>query len=113
MRRRILAASLILFAFPLSWAQEQKSQDDMPGMNQPAASDSQAPSPAAPSDAAKSDAAKSETTGPETTMPEAKTPAASTPAAPMNDSDMHNMVGMNNDGTAHAMLWMSESFMGT
>src|SRR5579862_4917538 len=111
MRRRILAASLILFAFPLSWAQEQKSQDEMPGMNQPAASDSQAPSPAAPSDAAKSDAVKSETTEPETTMPDAKTPAAGTPATPMNDSDMHNMVGMNNDGTAHAMRSMENRQM--
>ena len=35
MRRQILAlASLILFALSPIWAQEQKSQDDMPGMTQ-------------------------------------------------------------------------------
>ncbi len=104
MRGRILAASLILFAFPLSWAQEQKSQDEMPGMNQPAASDS--PTPGSSSPGSSSDATK-----PETTMPETKSPAATAPAATMNDSDMRNMVGMNNDGTAHAMRSMEDRQM--
>lgn len=103
MRGRILAASLILFAFPLSWAQEQKSQNEMPGMNQPAASDS--PTPGSSSPGSSSDATK-----PETTMPETKLPATA-PAATMNDSDMRNMVGMNNDGTAHAMRSMENRQM--
>jgi hypothetical protein len=83
MRPRILAlASLILFApFPLC-AQEQKLADDVPSTN----SAPPAPSPA-------------ESTAPE--MPKMK----------MNASDMRNMAGMNNDGTAHAMLSMEDRQM--
>ena len=80
MSRRILAlASLLLFAlFPLC-AQEQKLADDVPSTSSAAP----APSPAESTDAP-----------PE--MPQMK----------MSASDMRNMAGMNNDGTAHAMLSM-------
>jgi hypothetical protein len=106
MRRRILAvASLALFAFPPLWAQDQKSQDDMPGMNKPA-SESQAPS----SDAS-SNATKPETTMPETKAPVVSAPATTAPAVNMNDSDMRDMVGMNGDGTAHAMHSMEDRQM--
>jgi hypothetical protein len=78
MPRRILAlASLILFTLLPLGAQEQNSPDDISNTNNAAP----APSPALSAD--------------------------SPPEMPkMNASDMRNMAGMNNDGTAHAMLSM-------
>ncbi len=95
MRKRILAlASLTLFAlFPI-WAQEQKSQDAMPNMDMPAPDPSAAAVPAAPP--APSPAASSDTPK---------------PATQMNDADMRDMPGMNNDGTAHAMRSMEDRQM--
>src|SRR6266852_1644965 len=92
MRRRILAlASFILCALLPIWAQEQKSQEDMPRMNQPV--------PDLP--AASSDTPKPEIPKPEVKMPEAK----------INDADMCDMAGTNNDGAAHAMHSMEDRQM--
>ena len=77
----------------------------MPGMNKPAA-ESQAP----PSDASPN-ATKPETTLPETKAPVVSAPVTTPPAANMNDSDMRDMVGMNGDGTAHAMHSMEDRQM--
>jgi hypothetical protein len=95
MSRRILAlVSLILFAFlPLS-AQEQKSQDDVSTTAQP--------SPEAPADVPQdvpSDASP---------VPPRAAPISS---PRMTDMAMPDMKGMNNDGSAHAMLSMADRQM--
>jgi hypothetical protein len=99
MSRRILAlVSLTLFALlPLS-AQEQKSPDDISNADKPAPAarpavapdPSPAPSPAAPNDLP-ADTAR--------------------PKSNMNGMSMPDMAGMNNDGSAHAMLSMSDRKM--
>ena len=97
MRRRILAlASFILCALLPVWAQEQKPQDDMPGV-----SNTLPDSPAASPDAPK----------PEPSKPEISKPEAKAPEVRMNDADMRDMAGMNNDGTAHAMRSMEDRQM--
>jgi hypothetical protein len=98
MRRRILALAWLVpcALLPLS-AQEQTSQDEMPGMSSPAPDTPPAASPDSP---------RPEPARPETKMPEAKTPEVK-----MNDADMRAMAGMNNDGTAHAMRSMQDRQM--
>jgi hypothetical protein len=97
MRRTILVvASLILCGLLPLWAQEQKSQDDMPGMNSSA--------PDVP-------AAAPDTPQPEPSKPEIPRPEVPMPEPPMNDTGMRDMVGMNNDGTAHAMRSMESRQM--
>jgi hypothetical protein len=97
MHRRILAVvSLILCALLPLRAQEQKSQDDMPGMSSPAAD-----VPAASPDTPKA----------ETTKPEIKTPEAKMPEMKMDDAGMRDMAGPNTDGTAHAMRSMEDRQM--
>jgi len=97
MRRRILAlASFILCALLPVWAQEQKPQDDRPGV-----SNTLPDSPAASPDAPK----------PEPSKPEISKPEAKAPEVRMNDADMRDMAGMNNDGTAHAMRSMEDRQM--
>src|SRR2546426_8723170 len=93
MRRRILAlASFILCALLPVWAQEQKPQDDMPGV-----SNTLPDSPAASPDAPKPEPSKPEPSKPEISKPEAKAPEVR-----MNDADMRDMAGVKNEGTAHA-----------
>src|SRR5882672_2587755 len=113
MRKRILALALLV---PFAWspvsAQEPQSQDNMPGMNNPAPDVPRVASPDAP---------KSETAPPDTKMPETKTsdtespettvPDTKMPAMKMNDTGMRDMVGMNDDGTAHAMRSMEDRQM--
>ncbi len=93
MSKRILAlVSLTLFALlPLS-AQEQKSLDDISNGDKPA----QAAPADVPHDAS-----------PE---PEKATPP-SAPAPKMSGMSMPDMAGMNNDGSAHAMLSMADRKM--
>ena len=92
MRSRILAFSLIAL-LPL-WAQDQKQQDNMPGMDKPAPVASPVIPPEASSPAA-----------PATTSDSAK------PRTEMNDADMRDLAGTNNDGTAHAMRSMEDRQM--
>jgi hypothetical protein len=97
MRRKILAVgSLILCALLPLRAQEQKSQDDMPGMSSPAAD-----GPAASPDTPKA----------ETTNPEKKTPEAKMPEMKMDDAGMRDMAGPNTDVSAHAMRSMENRQM--
>jgi len=92
MRRRILAmVSLILSALLPLWAQEQKPQDDMPGMSNPAPD-----LPAA---------------SPDTPKPEVKTPEVKMPEVKMDDTGMREMTGTNTDGAAHAMRSMEDRQM--
>jgi hypothetical protein len=95
MSRRILAlVSLTLFALlPLS-AQEQKSSDEISNGDQPA----QASPADVPHDA------------PQET-PHAPLLDVPAPAPKMNGMNMPDMAGMNNDGSAHAMLSMADRKM--
>jgi hypothetical protein len=89
MSRRILALLLTLFALLPLRAQEQKSQDDIPAGDKPAPT-----SPAeVPHDA------------PEPSIPSTQTTSHETPG--MSSMPMPDLRGMNNDGSAHAMLSMS------
>ena len=90
MSRRILALFLLtLFALLPLRAQEQKSQDDIPTGDKPASS--------APVDAPHGASQPSTDTFPEKAN-----------AAPdMSAMSMPDLTGMNNDGSAHAMLSMS------
>jgi hypothetical protein len=99
MSRRILAlASLILFALlPLS-AQEQKSPDDVSNAAQPA--------PESPADVPHDVPADSSQALPQATP---RAPSANSPK--MTDMAMPDMKGMNNDGSAHAMLSMADRQM--
>jgi len=99
MSRWILAlASLILFALlPLS-AQEQKPQDDT--------SNSSSTAPEAPADVTR-DVPADPSQMPSQTMPQ----APSSPSPKMTDMAMPDMKGMNNDGSAHAMLSMADRQM--
>ena len=94
MSRRILALFLLaLFALLPLRAQEQKSQDDIPTGDKPASS--------APVDAPHGASQPSTDTFPEKAN-----------AAPdMSAMSMPDLTGMNNDGSAHAMLSMSERSM--
>ncbi|HEX3351478.1 MAG TPA: hypothetical protein VHS34_01550 [Terriglobales bacterium] len=113
MRRRILAlVALTLFGLTPSFAQEQKSQDEMPGMGKsgqdspPAAASSAspaAPAPASP-EAPPAPVAPPEAS-PDVPKPEMK------PEIKIDDADMRDMAGMNNDGTAHAMRSMQDRQM--
>ncbi len=97
MRRQILAlASLIVFALYPVWAQEQKSQEDMPGMNSSAPESSPVSPSASPSDGPK---------------PAVKTPEINTNDTDMRNMDMREMSGTNPDGTAHAMRSMEDRQM--
>ncbi len=106
MSRRILAlASLTLFALlPLS-AQEQKSSVDPVNEDKPAQ--------ATPADMLH-DASQEPHDVPHDTSQEPP-PAAlldvPAPAPKMSDMNMPDMVGMNNDGSAHAMLSMADRKM--
>jgi hypothetical protein len=93
MSRRILAlVSLTLFALlPLS-AQEQKSPDDISNEDKPAPAVAADPSPAPPHDAPND-------------VP------ADTSKSNMSGMSMPDMAGMNNDGSAHAMLSMADRKM--
>lgn len=96
MHRRILAlASLLLSALLPIWAQEQKSQDDMPGM-----------SPAQELPAASPDTPKPEPSKPEISKPEVNAPEMKT-----DDTDMRAMTGTNPDAAAHAMRSMEDRQM--
>jgi hypothetical protein len=102
MSRRILAVvSLTLFALlPLS-AQEQKSPDDISTGDQPAqASPAEVPHDAPPESQ---------------DVPPNAVPAAAldvpAPAKKTSDMNMPDMAGMNNDGSAHAMLSMADRKM--
>jgi len=107
MRKRILAvASIFLCALLPLRGQDQKSQDDMPGMSNPAPEP-----PTASPDTPTPDAPKPDAPKPGTAKPEAKMPEANAPEMKMNDADMRDMVGMNNDGTAHAMRSMQDRQM--
>jgi hypothetical protein len=107
MRKRILAvASIFLCALLPLRGQDQKSQDDMPGMSNPAPEP-----PAASPDTPTPEAPKPDAPKPGTAKPEAKMPEANAPEMKMNDADMRDMVGMNNDGTAHAMRSMQDRQM--
>jgi hypothetical protein len=107
MRKRILAvASIFLCALLPLRGQDQKSQDDMPGMSNPAPEP-----PAASPDTPTPDAPKPDAPKPGTAKPEAKMPEANAPETKMNDADMRDMGGMNNDGTAHAMRSMQDRQM--
>jgi hypothetical protein len=102
MRRRILAmVSLILSALLPLWAQEQKPQDDMPGMS----------SPAADVPAASPDTPKPEAKTPEAKTPEVKMPEVKMPEVKMDDTGMREMTGTNTDGAAHAMRSMEDRQM--
>jgi hypothetical protein len=106
MSRRILAlASLILFALTPLQAQEQKSDDtsngDKPAQASPADMPHDAPQApsqdipnAPPVEASKSEASKSDAS-----------------KSKMSDMSMPNMAGMNNDGSAPAMLSMADRKM--
>ncbi len=97
MRRQILAlASLIVFALTTIWAQEPKSQEDVPGMNSPAPESSPVSSEAPSSDAPK---------------PALKTPEIKTNDTDMRNMDMREMSRTNPDGTAHAMRSMEDRQM--
>ena len=109
MRKRILAlASLVLFALSPAWAQERPSPDKMPGMSSPVPDASPAvPSPdAAKTETVPPDAKPPETKTSETKTPEAAPPEAKMPAMEMNETGWREMVGRNDDGTAHAMRSM-------
>src|SRR6185437_15488247 len=98
MSRRILAlVSLILFTLlPLS-AQEQKPQDDI--------SNSSSPAPEAQAEVPRDvPADPSPTSSP--TPSQAPSRVLSTSSPKMTDMAMPDMKGMNNDGSAHAMLSM-------
>jgi hypothetical protein len=99
MSRRILAlASLILFTLlPLS-AQEQKPQDDI--------SKSAKSAPEAPADVPHDLPAES---SPASTPASPRTSSSTSPK--MTDMAMPDMKGMNNDGSAHAMLSMADRQM--
>jgi hypothetical protein len=91
MSRRILAlASLALFALVTLRAQEQKSQDSSPSTEQPAQ--------ASPVDAS-----------PDPSTQPAHDASADMPK--MSGMNMPDMAGMNNDGSAHAMISMSDRKM--
>ena len=95
MHRKILAlTSLILVSLAPVWAQEQKSQEDMPGMSTTTQSSSSATSP---------DTSKPEV--PPSTEPKPETNQK------MSDAEMRDMAGQNNDGTAHAMRSMQDRQM--
>jgi hypothetical protein len=98
MSRQILAlASLILFALlPLS-AQEQKPQDDITNSSSPALEP--------PADVPR-DVSPDPSPTPSQTLPQAPTPSPK-----MTDMAMPDMKGMNNDGSAHAMLSMADRQM--
>jgi hypothetical protein len=94
MSRRILALFLLtLFALLPLRAQEQKSQDDIPTGDKPA--------PASPVDVSH-DAPEPSTTSTQDTSHE--TPGVSSMSMP-------DLKGMHNDGSAHAMLSMSDRNM--
>jgi len=96
MRIRILAlASLFLVALlPLS-AQEPKPQDDMSNMDKSAQDSTAAKAPAG-----------SPVTPPAAPVEPSAEASPVAPKASMNDTDMHDMAGMNGDGAAHAMRSM-------
>ncbi len=104
MSRRILAlVSLTLFALlPLS-AQEQKSPDDISTGDKPAQ--------ATPADVPPDSSPEPHDVSHETPQepPHAAPPAA--PAPKMSGMNMPDMSGMNNDGSAHAMLSMADRKM--
>jgi hypothetical protein len=98
MSRRILAlVSLPLFALaPLLRAQEQKSTDDISNADKPAQ--------AAPAEVSHDTAREP--------APDASSSAAKSSSSPkMNGMSMPDMAGMNNDGSAHAMLSMADRNM--
>jgi hypothetical protein len=89
-------ASLVLFASSALWPQEQKSPDDLPAPSRLPQDASPAAVPAAPLD---------------TPKPEIK-PEMKMPGMKTSDADMRDMVGMNDDGTAHAMRSMEDRQLG-
>jgi hypothetical protein len=102
MSRRILAVvSLTLFAFLPLWAQEEKSFDD------PSNSDKSVQ--ATPADVPH-DASPAHHDTPHNVAP-AAVPDAPAPAKKMSGMNMPDMAGMNNDGSAHAMLSMADRKM--
>ncbi len=91
MSRRILALFLLtLFALLPLRAQEQKSQDDIPTGDKPA--------PVSPADLSHD-------------VPEPSSPSTSHEAPGMSSMSMPDLKNMHNDGSAHAMLSMSDRNM--
>jgi hypothetical protein len=105
-RRTLALLSLILLALLPLWAQEQKSQDDVSNADK-AVQD-------APSDVSHeaSHEASPETLPATSSPPSTETsPSVSPSTSKMNGMSMPNMKGMNNDGSAHAMLSMADREM--